>query len=62
MKEKHIKKFNELSDISDVIKRKNNGEKLSQEEDWLLHCWLYDNDKQYKKAWEDAVDRVIKKK
>lgn len=47
--------------ISDVIKRKKSGEKLSTKEDLFLHCWLYDNDEEYKKAWEDAVDRTIEK-
>lgn len=35
------------------------GETLWTKEDWFLHCWLYDNDEEYKKAWEEAVNRLL---
>ncbi len=28
----------------------NKGGSSSTKEDWFLHCWLYDNDEEYKKA------------
>ena len=57
---KNITSFNEDSmNIYDLMKRRNNGEQLSINEDWRIHCWLYDNDEIYKKAWEESVDRLL---
>jgi hypothetical protein len=64
---KHIKRFNEseenlnISDVIDskiskLIKRKLNGETLSEEEFLQLHNWMMENDKEY----SDRVDALLR--
>ena len=69
MKDKrHIKSFNEhqenlnISDVIDskiskLIKRKLDGETLSEKEFLQLHTWMMENDKEY----SNSVDKHIKK-
>ena len=43
--------------IKDILRRKNNDEKITQEEDWVLHKYFYANDEQYRKDWIEALER-----
>jgi uncharacterized protein YajQ (UPF0234 family) len=67
----HIKKFNENSElnisdvidskISKLIKRKLNGEILSEKEFLQLHNWMMKNDKDYSNSVDTQLRKDLKK-
>jgi hypothetical protein len=69
---KHVEsfgKFNEnlnISDVSDseiseLIKRKNNGEVLNFDEIYILHTYFYKNSKEFRDKYNDIVDKLLNK-
>ena len=69
---KHIRRFNEsdenlnISDVSDskiseLIKRKNNGDVLNSDEIYILHTYFYKNSKEFRDKYNDIVDKLINK-
>jgi len=62
---KHLKRYNESkkdkSEISEIIKRKNSGEKLTDDELYLLHTHFYETSKEYKDFYNNMVDELLKK-
>ena len=71
----HLRKFNEeilprdkdgnpaevIGSISELIKRKNKGEKLTDDEMYSLHLHFYKTNKEYKDKYNDMVDKLLKK-
>jgi hypothetical protein len=57
--EMHSDKKNVIreSNIETLIKRKLSGEKLSGDEMFKIHKWLFNNDESYSKS----VDKILKK-
>lgn len=61
---KHIKYFNEsvgTEKINLLIKRKLDGEKLSEKEFFQLHNWMMENDDEYRKSVDKQICKDLKK-
>ena len=69
---RHIKRFNEseenlnISDVSDsdikeLIKRKNNGDVLNNDEIYILHTYFYKNYKEFRDKYNDIIDKLLNK-
>ena len=69
---KHIENFGQfnenlnISDVSDskiseLIKRKNNGEVLNFDEIYILHTYFYKNSKEFRDKYNDIVDKLLNK-
>lgn len=43
--------------VKNILKRRNSGEEITQEEDWILHKYFYANDEKYKNDWIEALER-----
>jgi hypothetical protein len=62
---KHLKRFNESKkdkiEISELIKRKNDGEKLTDDEMYLVHRHFYETSKEYKDHYNKMIDKLLNK-
>jgi hypothetical protein len=62
---KNLKRFNESKkdkvEISELIKRKNDGEKLTDDEMYLVHSHFYKTSKEYKDHFNKMIDKLLKK-
>lgn len=64
---KNYKEFNQNFDnikdeqISNLIKRKLDGDNLSHEDKLKLHYWMMENDKEYSKEIDRELNKGLKK-
>lgn len=59
----HLKKFNESKkdkvEISELIKRKNAGDKLNDDEMYLVHRHFYETSEEYKNHYNKMIDKLF---
>jgi hypothetical protein len=62
---KYLKRFNESKkdkvEISELIKRKNAGEKLTDDEMYLVHRHFYETSKEYKDHYNKMINKLLNK-